>query len=344
MTDKNGQPLDPPRHGLNRDAVRVALIGSQIGVIAVADGCGLTYWSEIAANIATNEFICYMEKNLPKEPPPYAPSAIKQLMRSAIQSVNQTMLTWKHPKTKAKCNVLDKGGNTTLVVALVFPFMEDEVTTFKNPGEHSTPSSSIPTPSSSVGEIRSSSSLPAPTIHHSPDSPNKHEERSKPTRKVSHIEPEPLRYGVVFTGMGDSEIYLYKTMEPELPQKEKRHQQAHHQSQHSLSASTLPPPDKSSSFNHINDDISSDPSKNDTKYDANKPKNVKKDKQSIKFGTLFTSFPRPHSRKPTNATSNPAADPSSSSSTTAQATTTTTSSFSATVKFDEEILVEGIAD
>lgn len=271
--------------------MRVALIGSQVGVIAVGDGCGLTYWSEIAAHIAVNEFICYVEKNLPKEPPPYAPSTIKALLRAAIQSVNQTMLTWKHPKTKAKCNVLDKGGNTTLVVAIVFPFIEDEMTTFKFSTALSASPSNAPTPSSSVSDLRSSSS--SVTSDKSADSSkHSHEERSKIQRKGSHAaEAEPLKYGVVFTGMGDSEIYLYKTSEPEKPPKDKKHHQT------SASATTLPSherhqshastPQKAESPNHGNEEEGKSESK---------PKSAKKDKQSVKFGSFFGSLPR-HSRK-----------------------------------------------
>ena len=51
LTSRDGGALDSQSHGLNRDAVRVCSIGNQVGVIAVADGCGMQYWSEIAAHV-----------------------------------------------------------------------------------------------------------------------------------------------------------------------------------------------------------------------------------------------------------------------------------------------------
>ena len=99
LNNRNGEELNAAKHGLNRDAVRAALIGHQVGVVAVADGCGLTFWSEIAAHIAVNEFVVYCEKNLPKEAH-FLPTAMKEFLRSAIHHVNQSMLNWKHPKTK----------------------------------------------------------------------------------------------------------------------------------------------------------------------------------------------------------------------------------------------------
>lgn len=219
VTDKNGEGLDAARHGLNRDAVRVGLIGSQIGVVAVADGCGLTYWSEIAAHIAVNEFMLIVEKRLASEHPPYAPGAMRTFLREAIHSVNQSMLSWKHPKLKSKCNVLDKGGNTTLVVAIIFPYVDDDTTTVSaethktdDPAHHA----SSPSPSSSSTTVNDHN-----TQQHSksPETPAPSSTKA-PSRKLSagsrHSDGE-RKFGVVFTGMGDSELYLFKVHEPERP-------------------------------------------------------------------------------------------------------------------------------
>lgn len=219
VTDKNGEGLDAARHGLNRDAVRVGLIGSQIGVVAVADGCGLTYWSEIAAHIAVNEFMLIVEKRLASEHPPYAPGAMRTFLREAIHSVNQSMLSWKHPKLKSKCNVLDKGGNTTLVVAIIFPYVDDDTTTVSaeaHKADDSTHHASSPSPSSSSTTVNDHG-----TQQHSksPETPAPSSAKA-PSRKLSagsrHSDGE-RKFGVVFTGMGDSELYLFKVHEPERP-------------------------------------------------------------------------------------------------------------------------------
>lgn len=209
--------MEPSRHGLNRDAVRVGLIGSQVGVIAVADGCGLTYWSEIAAHIAVNEFMMIVEKRLANEHPPYAPGAMRLFLREAIHSVNQSMLTWKHPKLKSKCNVLDKGGNTTLVVAIVFPYVDDDTTTANaetSKAEDAAAHAASSGPSSSSAPPHDSITHQSPKqADSSTASPAK-----APSRKLSsgsrHSEGE-RKFGVVFTGMGDSELYLFKVHEPE---------------------------------------------------------------------------------------------------------------------------------
>jgi serine/threonine protein phosphatase PrpC len=217
VRDKSGELLEPARHGLNRDAVRVALFGS-VGVIAVADGCGLTYWSEIASHIAVNELLIIIEKRLASEHAPYSPTAMKTILKEAIHSVNHSMLSWKHPKTKSKFNVLDKGGNTTLVVAIVFPFSEDD-TTHSNAPRRNSDAPPVNPPLASPTSLQSS---PTDSKHTSKDkSPDITPESGHKTlsRKHSTLRPTDAdrKYGVVFTGMGDSELYLFKVNEQEKP-------------------------------------------------------------------------------------------------------------------------------
>lgn len=219
VTDKSGEVLEPARHGLNRDAVRVALLGSQVGIIAVADGCGLTYWSEIAAHIAVNEFIIHIEKRLASEHAPYSPTAMKTILKEAIHSVNLSMLSWKHPKLKSKFNVLDKGGNTTLVAAIIFPYTEDDTTQNKETRRNSDTTPVLATPTTPSTSSNNTHTEPS-QLHKDkfseaiPESPAK-----APTRKHSNARaPEPdKKFGVVFTGMGDSELYLFKVHDIEKP-------------------------------------------------------------------------------------------------------------------------------
>lgn len=142
---------------------------------------------------------------------------MRSLLREAIHTVNQSMLSWKHPKLKSKYNVLDKGGNTTLVAAIVFPYIDDDTTTIQS--DPTSDDSASPTdlhapgPSSPTHNEALSSHHPK-TSELSSSSPAK-----TPSRKLStgsrHAADSERKFGVVFTGMGDSELYLFKMHEPE---------------------------------------------------------------------------------------------------------------------------------
>lgn len=166
--------------GLNRDAVRVAII-KNVGLIALSDGCGLHYWSEIAANIAVNEFVTYVENNLKK--PPYRLTSMQRLLMDTIIHVNNSIMSWENPKTKQRINVLEKGANATFVGIFIFPFSsESETNDNKN----------------ILDELK-----------------NETNDTSK-ENKINESKDE-LKWGCLCCSFGDSEVYSFKMNIPEMP-------------------------------------------------------------------------------------------------------------------------------
>lgn len=115
----SGDDIIPDKHGINRDNVKVSIIHGKIGIIAVADGCGLQFWSQIASHVAVNEFVSYIgEKILEVRKVEQIPS----LIIDAILYTNSQLSNYYDPKRKETINILEMGGNTTIAVSLVFPY------------------------------------------------------------------------------------------------------------------------------------------------------------------------------------------------------------------------------
>src|SRR5690606_29465111 len=119
LTLPNGDDIIPDKHGINRDNVRVSIVHGKIGIIAVADGCGLQFWSQIASHVAVDEFVSYMsEKILTVR----RVSQIPSLITDAILHTNSQLSNYYDPKSKENINILEMGGNTTIAISLVFPY------------------------------------------------------------------------------------------------------------------------------------------------------------------------------------------------------------------------------
>lgn len=115
----DGSALIPSKHGVNRDAVGTEFIANRFGVIAIADGCGLMLWSQIASYLAVQTTMAFAREKM---------SAIKEIeqlkrfLKEAIQHVNNSLYSYEHPNTEESVNILEKGGNTTLIIVITYPY------------------------------------------------------------------------------------------------------------------------------------------------------------------------------------------------------------------------------
>jgi hypothetical protein len=126
IVNKDGSAIQPTRHGVNRDYVRACVVTPEIAVVAVADGCSLTYWSEVAAKITVNEFVLYMQHSLERRTRNLCVDDIKQRMKMAVLATNESLLAMRHPHNHDEViNLAERGGSTTLMAAVVFPLETD---------------------------------------------------------------------------------------------------------------------------------------------------------------------------------------------------------------------------
>jgi len=112
----------PEKQGYNRDAVEASVISPDFAVCVVADGCSLRYWSEVAAKIAVNKFVTYMERYIWSLDKDVTVSQLKQEMVQATLYTNEELISLVHPQTQERVYLDENGGQTTLTAAIVFPY------------------------------------------------------------------------------------------------------------------------------------------------------------------------------------------------------------------------------
>eukprot|EP01124_Arcella_intermedia_P019640 TRINITY_DN26965_c0_g1_i1.p1 TRINITY_DN26965_c0_g1~~TRINITY_DN26965_c0_g1_i1.p1 ORF type:complete len:606 (-),score=118.85 TRINITY_DN26965_c0_g1_i1:27-1844(-) len=124
VSNSDNSPIRPDKQGFNRDAVEVSAVLPDLAVCAVADGCSLRYWSEVAANIAVKRFVSYIERYIWNlgEKDDLTIGKLKQLMVEGVMYTNNELLSLIHPKTRERVGIEENGGQTTLAAAVVFPF------------------------------------------------------------------------------------------------------------------------------------------------------------------------------------------------------------------------------
>lgn len=99
--------------------MKVKIFSPSIGVIAVADGAGLLYWSEVASRFAVEKFIEFFDLYFKDHPNPSV-SDVQLQMKEGILYTNKELINFKHPKTGEATEIMGLGGQTTLGGFVVF--------------------------------------------------------------------------------------------------------------------------------------------------------------------------------------------------------------------------------
>eukprot|EP01125_Pyxidicula_operculata_P014167 TRINITY_DN4708_c0_g1_i1.p1 TRINITY_DN4708_c0_g1~~TRINITY_DN4708_c0_g1_i1.p1 ORF type:complete len:558 (+),score=90.18 TRINITY_DN4708_c0_g1_i1:31-1704(+) len=118
--------IRPETQGFNRDASELSIIAPDVAVCAVADGCALRFWSEVAAKVAVHKFVSYIERFFWTADQDITIGRLKEEMVQAILYTNNELLNLVHPLTQQRVGIDDNGGQTTLSGAVVFPFGNSE--------------------------------------------------------------------------------------------------------------------------------------------------------------------------------------------------------------------------